>query len=227
MINLISLLFISSFFLNSDGVKKTISLNKEEINYFKETAFYENRLNRWERPVLIEIKGKPSKEDIKQLTNLVQEIAPYLGNTSIQIVKNNGNLVFHFESDLSQFDENPAFKNNKIPLGFMKPMLSKQHQFIKAEVFIHPAIIATKRYEVLRHELCHSLGLMSHSFKAFQSANLLGKTVYKDLKDYEKSLSEKNIPNLDKMAIKFLYQDIKSTNYSKKDFDRDYSKFEK
>ena len=225
MINLISLLLISSLFLNSDEVKKTTSLNKEEISYFKETAFYNNRLNRWEKPVLIEIKGKPSKEDIKQLTALVKEIAPYLGNTNIQIVKNNGNLVFHFESDLSQFDENPAFKNDKIPLGFMKPVLSKQNQFIKADVFIHPAIIATKRYEVLRHEFCHSLGLMSHSFKAFQSSNLLGKTVYKDLKDYENSLSEQNIPNLDKMAIKFLYQDIKSTNYSKKDFDRDYSKF--
>jgi len=223
LVSLFSVFLFTSIFFYNDNYRKTIFLNKEEISYFKETAFYDNRLNRWEKPVLIEIKGKPSKDDIKQLSILVKEIAPYLGNTSIQIVKNNGNLVFHFESDLTQFDENPAFKNDKIPLGFMKPVLSKQHQFIKADVFIHPAIISTKRNEVLRHELCHSLGLMSHSFKAFQSANLLGKTVFKDLKDYEKSLSEKNIPNLDKMAIGFLYQEVKTTNYSKKDFDRDYT----
>lgn len=224
MVDIISILLFSTLLFNSDDFKKSTSLNKEEIHYFKETAFYNNGLNRWEKPVLVKIEGKPSKEDMKQLQALIQEITPYLGNISIQIVKNKGNLIFHFESDLSQFDENPAFKNDKIPLGFMKPVLSKQHQFIKADVFIHPAIIAAKRYEVLRHELCHSLGLMSHSYKAFPSANLLAKTVYKDLKDYEQSLSEQNIPTLDKMAIKFLYQEVQTMSYSKKDFERDYSK---
>lgn len=224
MVGLIKFLFFSTILFDNYGFKKTSSLNNEEIHYFSETAFFDDWLNRWEKPILIEISGKPTKEDIKQLTNLVQEISPFLGNTSIQIVKNNGNLIFHFEFNLSQFDDNPAFKNDKVPLGFMKPVLSKQHQFINADVFIHPAIITTKRYEVLRHEFCHSLGLMSHSYKAFQSANLLGKTVYKNLKDYENSVFEQNIPNLDKMAIKFLYQNIKTTNYSKRNFERDYLK---
>lgn len=225
MISFIPILFYLATLLKVDDLKITPTLNKEEILYFKETAFYNNWLNRWEKPILVEITGKPSKEDIKQLQTLITEITPYLGYTTIQMVKNNGNLVFHFEADLTEFDENPAFKNDKIPLGFMKPILNKQHQFVKADVYIHPVLIKNKRYEVLRHEFCHSLGLMSHTYQTFESVNLLGKTVFKDIKAYEKSFSEQTIPTLDKMAIKFLYQEIKLINYNKKDFDKAYSKF--
>ena len=81
-----------------------------------------------------------------------------------------------------------------------------------------------KKYEVLRHEFCHALGLMSHSYKVFSSENLLGKTIFSDEKAYEKSIHTQKIPILDKMAIQFLYNRVLSLNYSKKEFDLDYLK---
>ena len=199
--------------------------DREVVHYFGETAFYKNAwLSRWEKPILVEFTGNYSSVDHDKVLQLIDEIRPELGNIPIQFVKANGNFIIHFEDNLSNFENNIAFKNDKVPFGFMRPTLNKRHEFLKADLYIHPSLVNQKKYQVLRHEFCHALGLMSHSYKVFSSENLLGKTIFSDEKAYEKSLHAQKIPILDKMAIQFLYKRVLSLDYSKKEFELDYLK---
>ncbi len=225
MVNNIILIFLFSFFssITKPSFTRNSSYNKEVVNYFSETAFYNNKwLYRWEKPILVECKGNVSVVDLENVTALIAELKPILGDVPIQYVSSNGNLIINFEHDLSHFENNLLFENEKVPFGFMQPSLNTHHQFLKANIYIHPSLIGNKKYAVLRHEFCHSLGLMSHTYKIFNSENLLGNTVFNSEADYEKSITTKNIPILDKLAIQLLYNKSLSLKYTRKDFERDY-----
>lgn len=226
--NLILISFILSFFTLAPKVTERgdiHSFNNEEISYFSETAFYKNSwLSRWEQPIRIQCTGAFTVTDKAKVAEMIADIKPELGNTPIQLVNDNGNLFIHFENDRSNFDDSPDFKNDKVPYGFMKPTLTAQHQFIRADVYIHPALKGNKKYEVLRHEFCHSLGLMSHAGIAYHSENLLGKIIFRSDDEYKEWKSSKNIPILDKKAIQLLYQNTISLNCTKQQFDKKYRK---
>ena len=127
--NLIAI-FIYSFLFSTNRSENpsTSFYDKEVVHYFGETAFYKNAwLSRWEKPILVECTGKYSTVDYDKVLQLIDEIRPELGNVPIQLVKSNGNFIIHFEDNLSNFEHNIAFKNDKVPFGFMCPTLNKRH----------------------------------------------------------------------------------------------------
>lgn len=224
--NLVAILIYTLLFsTNRSTIPANSFYDKEVVHYFGETAFYKNAwLSRWEKPILVQCTGNYSSVDYEKVLQLIDELRPELGNIPIQLVKSNGNFVIHFEDNLSNFERNIAFKNEKVPFGFMRPTLNKRHEFLRADLYIHPSLINEKKHEVLRHEFCHGLGLMSHSYRIFSSENLLGKRIFENEKAFEKSLHAQKMPVLDRMAIQFLYNRVLSLNYSKKDFELDYLK---
>ncbi len=222
-------LFLTFLFVFLTGVDAPINrikdsgFNDEQISYFSETAFYNNSwLSRWEKPIKIQCIGDYSSTDIKKINAIIQEVRPVLGGLPIQIVNDDGDLLIHFESDLFHFDDANIFKGEQVPFGYMKPTLNAQHSFLSADIYIHPLLTGNKKYEVLRHEFCHALGLMSHANKAFKTKNLLGKIIFSSEADYKNWKNSQNIPILDLQAIKLLYQEHLPLNYSKQDFDRAY-----
>ncbi len=210
-----------SFFLPAKTSYNSVILNNEKTAYFAETAFYnQSWLCRWEAPIKVQCTGIYTLEDKNQVINMIGDLQNDLGSVSIQLVNDGGNLLIHFEDGLSHFNDDPAFKNQQIPFGYMKPQLNKNHEILKADIYIHPSLKDTKKYEVLRHEFCHSLGLMSHSSRAYYTENLLGKIIFINSTAYDGWKFNQHIPLLDQEAIKMLYNSQISLKTSRKDFDR-------
>nr|MBC7612263.1 hypothetical protein [Pseudopedobacter sp.] len=196
-------------------------LNHEKTAYFEETAFYsQSWLTRWEAPIKVQCFGNYTLEDKIQVISMIEDVRNDLGTIPIQLVNDGGNLFIHFEDDLSHFNNSEEFKNQQIPFGYMKPQLNRNHELLQADIYIHPALKGIKKHEVLRHEFCHSLGLMSHSSRAYYTENLLGKIIFSNSSAYDVYKSNQHIPILDQEAIKMLYQSQISLKTSKKEFDR-------
>jgi hypothetical protein len=196
-------------------------LNNEKAAYFEETAFYnQSWLCRWEGPIKVQCLGNYTLEDRIQVLSMIEDVKNDLGTIPIQLVNDGGNLFIHFENDLSHFNHNEEFKNQQVPFGYMKPQLTRKHELIQADIYIHPALKDIKKHEALRHEFCHSLGLMSHSSRAYYTENLLGKIIFSNSSAYDVWKSNPHIPILDQEAIKILYKSQISLKTSKKEFDR-------
>ncbi len=209
-------LFLTTRVNNDKGI-----LNHEKTSYFEETAFYnQSWLCRWEAPIKVQCLGKYTLEDRIQVLNMIEDVRNDLGTIPIQLVNEGGNLFIHFDDDLSHFNNNEEFKNQQVPFGYMKPQLNPNHELLKADIYIHPSLKDIKKHEVLRHEFCHSLGLMSHSSRAYYTENLLGKIIFNNSSAYDDWKSNQHIPLLDQEAIKMLYQSQISLKTSKKEFDR-------
>ena len=208
--------FLPTMISNDIGV-----LNHEKTIYFEETAFYnQSWLCRWEAPIKVQCLGRYTPEDRVQVLSMIEDVRNDLGTIPIQLVNDGGNLFIHFDDDLGHFDNNEEFKNQQIPFGYMKPQLNGNHELLQADIYIHPALKNIKKHEALRHEFCHSLGLMSHSSRAYYTDNLLGKIIFNNSSAYDDWKSNQHIPLLDQEAIKMLYQSQISLKTSKKEFDR-------
>src|SRR6476659_10033316 len=215
---------IISIFPTFDSGNNPTLLNSEEISYFTETAFYKQSwLSRWEEPIMVQCIGDFNNNDLSQVNRMIDDIRGSLGSTPIQLVTTNGNLLIHFDENLDNFEQSVEFKGQKVPYGYMKPQLTKKHQIIRADIYIHPNLSGLKKSEVIRHEFCHSLGLMSHSTKAYYTENLLGKIIFENDSAYENWKSNKEIPILDKESIRILYQPSMALNTSQKEFIKIYT----
>lgn len=223
MLNIQLVLFLFSFltllFPSIKSDEGTILISERNA-YFLETAFYnQNYLYRWNSSIRVQCVGNYTNTDRQQIISMIDDIKNNLGEINIELVNYGGNLIFHFENDLDHFNIN-ELKNQQTPFGYMKPQINNNHEILSADIYIHPSLRGAKKFEALRHEFCHSLGLMSHSTRAYYTENLLGKIIFRNTSAYNYWKSNQHIPLLDKEAIKILYQPELSLYSTKQSFER-------
>lgn len=199
-------------FTTADHLERLFSAyTKTELKYFEEVAFRGDRLYRWRQPIRVSIAGDQAKFASPQLAEIIEEIAPLLDGTAISNSEG-GNFVIHYSPTLEEYTNNYA-PGGRLPLGYAKPKFTST-EIVFVEIYLHPLLLPAKKIEVLKHEICHALGLLQHATTPYLEENLLGTPV----RNTNQTIDHPSFSRLDRAAIRLLYDQRLRPNLSKKDF---------
>lgn len=186
---------------------------EDELRYFDEVAFRDDRLYRWRRPIELSVTGKdPALEPVLDL--MIRDVRPLLGNLTIRKAEK-GNLVIHQPHELAQYASRYTLPG-PLPLGYAVPQFAGT-ELTRVDIYIHPLLLPDKREEVLRHELCHALGLLQHATTLYAGQGLLSPpSVTREKRRPGQAL----LSRLDRAAIRLLYDARLRPGLSRSDFRR-------
>jgi len=192
----------------------------EELSYFSEVGFGDSdRLTKWDKTIQVQILPPCQKADSIEIDKILDELRPLVGKTDIVWVKEQGNLIVNFPGTAEEFNSHRSSDIRQEPKGYASPNLDFKGNLRKVEIYIMPYLNGKGRWETLRHEFCHAMGLMGHSKRTFQEPHLLGITVFTNFDVYETDLDlPSSLPDADQRAIKLLYEDSLPPNLLRKKF---------
>lgn len=184
---------------------------RDELQYFEEVAFRNDRLYRWRQPIVVSQDGSAPRQSSLMLNQMIHEVQPLLGDLSITINSAEGNLIIHHPARVADYASRYP-EAGPLPLGYAIPRLSDS-EITHVDIYLHPLLLADKKEEVLKHEICHALGLLQHSTTPYPEYNLLGiRALVKGKNSYP------FFSRLDKAALRLLYDKRLRPNFSKRDF---------
>ncbi|HEY0898119.1 MAG TPA: hypothetical protein VGD90_02250 [Sphingobacteriaceae bacterium] len=187
---------------------------KDELQYFEEVAFRDDRLYRWRRPIVITQEGANNKSAAPVLERMINEVQPLLGDLSISLQSGRGNLIIHHPAIVADYARRYS-EAGPLPLGYAIPQLLGS-EITHVDIYLHPLLLPEKREEVLKHEICHALGLLQHTSTPYPEYNLLG--IPASLPQVKDKTSHPYFSRLDKAALRLLYDKRLRPNFSKRDF---------
>lgn len=210
-------------FRNNVKLQSTIFLKKytnEELSYFSEVGFGDSdRLTKWNKTIQVQILPPFQKADSIEVEKIIDELRPLIGKTDIVWVREKGNVIINFPRTAEEFNSHRSADLRQEPKGFASPNLDLNGNLRKVEIYIMPYLNGKDRWETLRHEFCHAIGLMGHSKRRFQEPHLLGITVFTSFDVYETDLNlPSSLPDADQSAIKLLYNESLPPNLSRMKF---------
>lgn len=213
VLTMLVILTASAFSISNPSERIFNDYTRDELQYFEEVAFRNDRLYRWRQPIVITQTGLNARESVATLHQLIREVQPLLGDLSIRIHPGTGNLIINQPARVADYalrypEEGP------LPLGYAIPRFSGS-EIVHVEVYIHPLLLPDKREEVIKHEVCHALGLLQHSLTLYPEYNLLGMPASVPSSDNK---ANPFFSRLDKAALRLLYDKRLRPNFSRKDF---------
>lgn len=213
---IILLLFTTASAFSVSGYLERVfnDFAKDELQYFEEVAFRNDRLYRWRQPIVITQEGSNTRKTTLILDQMIREVQPLLGDLSITINPGEGNLIIHHPATVADYVRRYP-EAGPLPLGYAIPRLSGS-EITHVDVYLHPLLLADKKEEVLKHEICHALGLLQHSSTPYPEYNLLG--IPATLPPEKHKTSYPFFSRLDKAALRLLYDKRLRPNFSKRDF---------
>ncbi|HEY0895021.1 MAG TPA: hypothetical protein VGE15_00585 [Sphingobacteriaceae bacterium] len=212
-LGLVAIPIVTAFSFSGSPEKVFGDYARDELRYFEEVAFRNDRLYRWRSPIGISTRGSDPVVD-PVLEQMIREVQPLLGDLGIRVTEN-GNLVVHHPATVAAYADRYT-QPGPLPLGYAVPWFSGT-ELTHVDIYIHPLLVPAKRTQVLKHEICHALGLLQHTTTVYSEEGLLGppSTSRKKQKPGQPLLSR-----LDRAAIRLLYDSRLRHDLSRKDFRR-------
>lgn len=189
----------SQNYLNQPTSYLPENYTSEQIEYFLEVAMgseyagSQERVRKWQGEVRIKVAGTPTREDMKTLTKVIDEINQLTPSIYLILDNNQPNLEMYFVPE-SRFGE---YEPNYVPVnyGFFWTWWNKYNTIYQAKILVSTEGITQKeRSHLIREELTQSLGLMKDSNRDETSIFYQGWT---DSTEYNE---------LDKTVISMLYR---------------------
>ncbi|MCF2446514.1 hypothetical protein L0657_21335 [Dyadobacter sp. CY345] len=192
----------------------------EELSYFSEVGFGDSdRLTKWNKKIEVQILPPFQKADSLEVDKIIDELRPLIGKTDIVWVKEKGNVLINFPRTAEEFNSHITADLHQEPKGYASSNLDLNGNLRKVDIYIIPHLNGKGRWETLRHELCHAVGLMGHSKRRFQQPHLLGITAFNSYDVYETDLDlPSSLPAAERRAIALLYEDSLPPNLARKNF---------
>ncbi len=208
---LVAIPIAAAFSFSGSPEKMFGDYTRDELRYFEEVAFRNERLYRWRKPIGISTQGSDPVVD-PVLDQVIREVQPLLGDLGIRQTEQ-GNLIIHHPATVAAYADRYT-QTGPLPLGYAVPRFSGT-ELTHVDIFIHPLLIPSKRTQVLKHEICHALGLLQHTTTLYPDGGLLGppSATGNDPKPGQPLLSR-----LDRAAIRLLYDSRLRHDLSRKDF---------
>jgi hypothetical protein len=172
---------------------------QEQIDYFLEIALGSEfgdstaTIKKWAGDVRIKVFGSPTREDLKTLQAVIDEINTIANGVHLQIVTNNPSVSIYFvpESKFIQYERNYIPVN----LGFFwNSWDSKNVLYISRILISTEQVTQRERSHLIREELTQSLGLMNDSYR------------YKDSIFYQGWTDPIQYAEIDKVLLEMLYR---------------------
>jgi hypothetical protein len=199
-------------FSAADRLEKVFSeYKKDELKYFEDVAFQDDRLWRWRKPIEISAIGAdPAMQTV--LDGIIREVKPLLGDIPITR-QEAGNILIHYPETLSAYASN-YLTSGPLPLGYALPKMSGS-ELVRVDVYIHPLLVSAKKEQVLKHEICHALGLLQHSNTLYAEDGLLAMQSTAKVPQNE---VHPGLSRLDRAAIRLLYDPRIGRDFTKSEF---------
>lgn len=215
---LIFIIFRSNIRLQSTSFLKKYTA--EELKYFGEVGFGDSdRLTKWNKKIQVQILPPFQKADSLEVDKIIDEIRPLIGKIDIVWAREKGNVLINFPRTAEEFNSHRPADLYQEPKGYASATLHLNGNLRKVDIYIMPYLNGKGKWETLRHELCHAVGLMGHSKRRFQEPHLLGVTVFTSFDVYENDLDlPSSLPEAERRAIQLLYEDSLPPNLSRKKF---------
>ena len=188
------------------------SNNKEILKYFEDVGFNEKmRLKKWETDIMVSVSGKYEKYDIQSIDDFIKVFNELSNDIKMKRVEKGGNVII-------TFGEDKIFN----PKGYVG-LCSKRGPFIfsneitSAKILIAPILGAKQRRKTIHHEMLHAIGL-DDSKNIYANYNMLGVNKFNSIDDFENQTQEIQSSELDKWAIRILYNSDTKPGLRKDDF---------
>ena len=211
---------------NSDYQNLKQKYSTESINYFYETAFFQdyvgkiNVVNKWNEDIYLYIDGDFSTNDISNIKNTISQLDSLLLPINIYMTSDSllANLFIYF-GNYSYLEEKMGLNNYEPFVGVGQIIEKKSH--IKSAVvgFANNAprynrpneIDNTKlRQAIILEEVTQCLGLIGDSWH------------YPNSIFFEGGVCESILNDIDKDAVKFLYECSIPAEYRREQFEEDF-----
>jgi len=169
-------------------------------SYFLDVAFYNDQIIKWSGPIYVEVRGTLNSKQSAMIDSLVSITKTAIGKDKIARVPVAGNFVIHFTKTLKEYQAMYTEDLFDVPLGYAKTFQYADKSIRETHIFLHPSLLKEKQNQVLKHEWCHALGLLSHTRTPFAEENMLSASLYTTVKPGTAAL-----PALDREALRYLY----------------------
>ncbi|MBO9640512.1 MAG: DUF2927 domain-containing protein, partial [Siphonobacter aquaeclarae] len=152
------------------------NFTQQQLQYFSETAFEGSKpLKRWTEDIRIQVIGHASQEEQQDVAAAIRELEALRLPVRISLVQSDENLPVSF---LKKAEYEAQYKGDSpAPIGFVNYGKSDFNRILSARIFVRTDIEERLKKHVFRHELCHALGLPSHSPSYYPLPNFMGKQV--------------------------------------------------
>lgn len=142
--------------------------DEETLSYFSAVVFSteyggssedDNRLRRWEEPLLITVDGSPTDEDLAVLNRHIGDLQAVPGMPEIRRVRSGGNVAIHFVPLSAMGNAVPGYVEGN--WGFFRVWWDESLRMNRAEVAIASDVTTQpQRNHLILEEVTQLLGLM-------------------------------------------------------------------
>ncbi|NOU58839.1 DUF2927 domain-containing protein [Marinifilum caeruleilacunae] len=174
------------------------SYSTDAISYFSEVGFRDHQnMQRWAKDIKILVSESNNPSDLKAIDDFIETFNQYAFGIRMKRVTSEGNLEIKFHDNEKL---NPKRLNGLCTTEV--PMFS--NHITSANILIVPFNSDETKRRVIHRELLKAIGLKPTN-QEYDEYNLMGKYTFKSIEDSENKLYDFRVPNLDKQAIRLLY----------------------
>ena len=200
--------------------------NRAELDYFIDVGFKRlGSIQKQTENIEISIIGTPQKSDIELINTIIEELKPLIIPLNIKRVEKGGNLSIYFTPSYNGTTPKEASGQT---FDLLRVICGTN--LFKTSIWISPELSGIEKGKVFRHEFCHALGFMHPTLVNNEySKSVMQTKGYYFFNDSTKEIEGKNtnFSEMDKAAIRILYDKNIPNGLSKKSFINLYEKFKK